>query len=253
MRGPGQLFIPEKPRCADAHKSLRSCCFIWLRLPASAEVASNARVLPTSTRKLWLLGFSLTVAWLVMSWVVHYPKADGRALASARLLHERDIRAYEHAVTHLSESQQKELRQNLHQLWWELQKAGLVDDGLSLDWTLVCLRVAETAGESQQEWREMAKKFIFIITGLLFEELVFRGFLFGSFKQRLGPWAAVLLSSLLFAACHVYSASGTLGVLLAGLIFGFIRLRTGSLAASFLAHAMCNAVFVVKLHSMTLY
>lgn len=75
------------------------------------------------------------------------------------------------------------------------------------------------------------------------EELVVRGVLLPSLAARLAraPWLAVLLSALLFAAIHLdaYRFLFTFGL---GLVFGFLRLRGGSLWPPVIAHASLNSL-----------
>lgn len=81
------------------------------------------------------------------------------------------------------------------------------------------------------------------------EELVVRGVLLPSLARSLGgargAWLAILASALLFGAIHLdpYRLSFTVAL---GAVFGFLRLRTGSLWPSVLAHAGLNTLtFVV--------
>jgi membrane protease YdiL (CAAX protease family) len=91
------------------------------------------------------------------------------------------------------------------------------------------------------------------------EELFFRGYLQGRLDERwpprwqvgqatLGPgW---LVASALFALGHVLVDfnPGRLAVFLPGLVFGWMRARTGALAAGALFHALCN-VYSDLLHT----
>lgn len=83
------------------------------------------------------------------------------------------------------------------------------------------------------------------------EELFFRGYLMGRFEERwpsrrrlLGAPVGLplLLSSALFALGHVLVDFdlGRLAVFFPGLVFGWMRARTGSLAAAAAFHALCN-------------
>jgi membrane protease YdiL (CAAX protease family) len=108
----------------------------------------------------------------------------------------------------------------------------------------------------------------------LVEEVVFRGFLQGKLGRALParPWAAVVLSSLAFAIWHVGvtlrtlqqtnvgSAGfmpvapalalvwGLLAVFVAGLVFGALYQRTGSLTAPVLAHWLVDALMLLALY-----
>ena len=84
---------------------------------------------------------------------------------------------------------------------------------------------------------------IAVLPGLL-EELVVRGGLLPSLASAIPPAAAVLISAALFAAMHadVYRFLFTFTI---GIVLGFVRLSTGSLWSSVLAHATLNAVTFV--------
>jgi uncharacterized protein len=97
----------------------------------------------------------------------------------------------------------------------------------------------------------------------LAEELIFRGALLGLFLQRHRPWVAVGLSSAVFGLWHVISTIDRLGLnqaaagaggwaraaivagavvftAAAGVFFGWLRLRSGSVLAPWLAHTGTN-------------
>lgn len=77
----------------------------------------------------------------------------------------------------------------------------------------------------------------------LVEELVFRGLLYGWLVGRWGGGIAVIGSSLAFAAAHVELAHVIL-VLPLGLVFGWLRWRSGSLWPSLVAHMANNGLAV---------
>ena len=77
----------------------------------------------------------------------------------------------------------------------------------------------------------------------LVEELVFRGLLYGWLESRWGGGVAFVASSLAFAAAHVEPAHAFL-VLPLGLLFGWLRWRTGSLWPSLVAHMANNGLAV---------
>lgn len=90
------------------------------------------------------------------------------------------------------------------------------------------------------------------VFGPVFEELVFRGFLFPLLARSLGPWPGILLAGTLFALVHGseyhWHWQHLTLVALAGTVFGFLRYKTGSTAAATLAHTGYNAtLFVVFL------
>ena len=70
-----------------------------------------------------------------------------------------------------------------------------------------------------------------IIFAPIFEEAFFRGFLFEGFRQsRLGPIGAIGITSLAWAALHIqYNTFGMVVIFLMGVLFGIVRIKTGSL------------------------
>ncbi len=74
------------------------------------------------------------------------------------------------------------------------------------------------------------------------EEFFFRGFVQGRLQEALSPRRALLYTALLFALGHylVTFDPAALSVFFPGLLFGLLRLWTGSVLAGTLFHATCN-------------
>lgn len=74
------------------------------------------------------------------------------------------------------------------------------------------------------------------------EEAMFRGFLFrGWVRSPRSAWPAIVAISLLWAILHIqYDWTGMLQIFVIGLFLGWIRWRSGSLALTFLLHALFN-------------
>lgn len=83
----------------------------------------------------------------------------------------------------------------------------------------------------------------------LVEELVFRGLLYGYVEGRFGGMAALIVSSLAFAAAHVEPIHVAL-VLPVGVLLGWTRMRTGSLWPAIAAHVANNTVAVLATYLM---
>lgn len=82
---------------------------------------------------------------------------------------------------------------------------------------------------------------ILVICAPVFEELLFRGFLFRGIAAKAGPAVAILLPSVIFASLHIqYKVAGVLYVLCLGLLFGAVRWRTRSTSITMLLHATVN-------------
>jgi membrane protease YdiL (CAAX protease family) len=80
------------------------------------------------------------------------------------------------------------------------------------------------------------------------EELLFRGFLQPLLASRFGTAAAILVTSLLFAALHGLSAFGPIFGL--SLVMGTTMARTGRLTSSWAIHALHNGSMLLLLLSV---
>jgi membrane protease YdiL (CAAX protease family) len=100
-------------------------------------------------------------------------------------------------------------------------------------------------------WDFAESAFVQIVVVALPEELFFRGFLLGELERAMpakrkvlggGVGKALLLSALLFALGHVLVDLDPrrLAVFFPGLLFGWMRSATGSIAAGTVAHAASN-------------
>ena len=91
-----------------------------------------------------------------------------------------------------------------------------------------------------------------IVLAPCIEEIVFRGFLFAPLERYHGQWAALLITSAVFAALHGsqydWQWQRLLVLLAVGGALGVVRIRSGSAKASALVHATYNALlFLVVL------
>jgi len=82
----------------------------------------------------------------------------------------------------------------------------------------------------------------------IFEETFFRGFLFEGFRQsRLGPIGAVLLTAFAWALLHIqYGIYDIAVIFVLGILFGIVRIKTGSLWSTIIMHAFTNAVALLQ-------
>jgi hypothetical protein len=71
------------------------------------------------------------------------------------------------------------------------------------------------------------------------EELFFRGFLQGMMESRYGTWVSMILTSLFFALAHMNPWYFPYYLFL-GLYLGWLRVWSGALTLSILAHLMNN-------------
>jgi uncharacterized protein len=88
---------------------------------------------------------------------------------------------------------------------------------------------------------------IFLLTVAFSEELLFRGYLIRRIGQLAGSsWAAVLLSSLVFALGHGYAGSlGVVTVGIMGVLLGVIYLWRGNLIAPMVMHFIQNFIGLI--------
>ena len=87
----------------------------------------------------------------------------------------------------------------------------------------------------------------FIIFGPIFEETLFRGFLFEGFRQsRIGAIGAVGLTALGWALLHVqYDFYDIATIFVMGIVLGIVRLKTDSLWSPLIMHAFANLVTMI--------
>ncbi|MFI4936333.1 MAG: CPBP family intramembrane glutamic endopeptidase [Caulobacterales bacterium] len=87
---------------------------------------------------------------------------------------------------------------------------------------------------------------ISIIAPPLSEEIAFRGYAMGFLRRHFSPTSALVITSLLFAAAHLTQglyAPKLIVYFIAGLAFGFVALRTGSLIPAMVVHSMGDLTF----------
>lgn len=84
--------------------------------------------------------------------------------------------------------------------------------------------------------------FVVAVTPAVCEELFFRGLILSGLRS-FGKWPAILISSFLFGIAHS-SIYRLLPTFLLGILFGYLVWRSGSIAASIIAHAINNSLIV---------
>ncbi len=136
--------------------------------------------------------------------------------------------------------------------WKEAFVAGLVLIGLFVLLFLFSKGIEifspEWGGKLGKQRFEMIKKFPYLSPGKLmlftlfvgfYEELLFRGFIISRLKIAVkNPWAAVVLSSVLFAVIHSYQDPlAMVQIFFVALILGGLFVLRGNLIAPILVHA----------------
>lgn len=87
----------------------------------------------------------------------------------------------------------------------------------------------------------------FVVLAPLFEELAFRGLLFGTLRRRFNWATSAGLSAGIFAIAHGYGVLGFISVFWSGLLWAWIYEKTGSLLPSMLAHAANNLLVCLSI------
>lgn len=85
-----------------------------------------------------------------------------------------------------------------------------------------------------------------VVAAPLLEEVLFRGLVFESCRERFGSAAAVFVSALLFGVIHVVPVQ-VVNAFVVGLILGYVYLRTHSLLSVIILHAINNALAYVSM------
>ncbi len=92
--------------------------------------------------------------------------------------------------------------------------------------------------------------FAVVIAGPIFEEVLFRGFMFrGIQASALGNGGAVLITAFTWAAMHTqYDAYGLATVFVLGILLGWARAVTGSLYLTTAMHVATNLIATIEIH-----
>ena len=89
--------------------------------------------------------------------------------------------------------------------------------------------------------------FSFVFLAPLQEEVLFRGFLYRGFAPALGVWPAIILISALWAVTHLqYQWFFIAEIFVLGLVFGWLRAKSGSLMLTFILHATVNGMAILE-------
>lgn len=114
----------------------------------------------------------------------------------------------------------------------------------------------------QQDLREAARDPqtapIFVVSAMViapvFEELFFRGMLFPAIAKRLGLWAGIVLSALVFGIVHLNQAGELLGggllllrLVPLGIFFGWLYHWRGTIVVPMIVHSIFNGASVALL------
>ena len=118
---------------------------------------------------------------------------------------------------------------------------GVLDQVLPQSWHLVDVSKVLALVHGWRLWLVLGAV---VFVAPLCEETVFRGFLQQPLVARLGPAWGIGITAVAFSALHL-DPIGFLPRVELGILFGWLYLRTGSLWASMIAHAVNNGVAAV--------
>ncbi len=92
---------------------------------------------------------------------------------------------------------------------------------------------------------------IFSLGNALMEEVIFRGVFQETLTVDWGPWPAIAVQGVMFAAIHAqgfpHGAEGMVMATVYGVALGWLRLRSGGMAASCIAHVCADATIFALL------
>ena len=102
---------------------------------------------------------------------------------------------------------------------------------------------------SPDPWFLISLLFSSVVLAPVFEEIVFRGFLFQGLKSKTGAWAAAVISSVLFAVVHTqYDVWGWISVGIMGMVACYLTHRTGSLTTAIAFHSIGNLLISLDVY-----
>lgn len=140
---------------------------------------------------------------------------------------------------------------------WRGAAAGALAIGVVLALLLLTggLRVVPLAdGSGPSQWAAVGARALWLLApAALWEELVFRGYLWRVAADAAGARVALWSTSLAFGALHLSNPGATMAtlsiVVLAGFCLGAIRQFTGSLPAAWTAHLAWNWIMAAVAHT----
>lgn len=129
---------------------------------------------------------------------------------------------------------------------------------LALLLQLLGLDIPVVQEELRQAARDPQIAPVFVVSAVLiapvFEELFFRGMVFPAIAKRLGLWAGIVLSAVVFGFVHVNQAEDLLGggllllrLVPLGILFGWLYHWRGTIVVPIIVHSLFNTASVVLL------
>ena len=136
---------------------------------------------------------------------------------------------------------------------YQFSKGFLISSGVSLAITVLIVSSFFPAGEPPPIEKLLSSStavYVFALFGIaaapLFEEIIFRGFLFKVLFEMKSAGTAVSVTAILFALLHIPqlwgSWAGVALIFVVGYVLSFVRWRSDSLIPSFIIHTSYNAL-----------
>ena len=97
--------------------------------------------------------------------------------------------------------------------------------------------------ENRSPWIVGYSIFLATVFGPIFEEIFFRGFCYPIFKQKWGPWFAMILSAAFFALIHD-NTFAFWPIFILGMGLAYLYEKRGSLIAPVVLHVTHNIIFI---------
>ncbi|MCA9030717.1 MAG: CPBP family intramembrane metalloprotease [Planctomycetaceae bacterium] len=121
--------------------------------------------------------------------------------------------------------------------------------GLLLAYLLGSILPADESGMALYDkmtwaWSVPFLAFMPLVPGV-FEELLFRGYIQSRLAKRWSPWAAIVMTSLMFGVMHVVPHVIIFAFVL-GLWLGYVAHRTNSVFPSIVCHATINFIWNLR-------
>jgi len=89
--------------------------------------------------------------------------------------------------------------------------------------------------------------FSFAVLAPVQEELFFRGFLYRGLSTSIGPWVTIVLTSIVWSLVHLQYDWFFIGeIFVLGVVFGWLRMKSGSTILTMLLHGGMNTLAVLN-------
>lgn len=96
----------------------------------------------------------------------------------------------------------------------------------------------------------LAAVFAIVVIAPFFEEILFRGIVFGQLSQIMRTWAAIVLQAILFGIAHAVLFQSIFAFVM-GILFGIVYYKTRSVITSALCHSAFNLSVIFSYTDMT--